>query len=390
VDLEPGASVIEREPTAASSSPRPRRGYEGPRLPRLVPTWPWMPAGEYIHLVYLTNLLWQPFFDDTASGFDWAVVVVVVVTFVPVYVLAHHPDPRRKRVALVATVTLGTVASMANIGASVLFVYAVANVAWLDRRRVLRWQVGLTGLCGVLLLVSSVPWPFRLYGILPSVVFVWIIGRLVTVDARRHEEAERLRVDNVRIEQLATADERERIARDLHDLVGQSLTALVVRAQLVQSLLPTDREGAMAQAADLEAQARDALVQVRSAIDGLGQVSLRDELDTAERTLAAAGVDAVVEVTDADQPGPLVERILALGVREASTNVVRHARASTCAITLDREDGRWVLVVADDGVGGQVVEGNGLRGMRERVLAVGGTVHRDGTVGTRITVEVPA
>ncbi|MBY5163692.1 sensor histidine kinase [Salsipaludibacter albus] len=350
----------------------------------------WMPAGEYVHLLYLFNLLWQPFFDESADWVDWLVVVGVVVLFVPIYVLAHHPDPRFKRIALAATIALGTVATMFNIGASVLFVYAIANVAWVDRRRVVWWQAGLTGLCGLLVLVSPVPWPFRLYGILPSVVFIWVIGWLVTADARRHDEAQRLRIDNVRIEQLATADERERIARDLHDLVGQSLTGLVVKAQLVQSLLPSDPDTATAQAADLETSARDALAQVRAAIDGLGQVSLVDEVDTAARTLGAAGVDLSADVTAAGQPGPLVERILALALREATTNVVRHARASRCTVTLDRVTDQWVLVVVDDGVGGGTEEGNGLRGMRERVLAVGGVVHRDVTNGTRLTVEVPA
>lgn len=356
-----------------------------------VPMSSWMPRSEYLHLVYLANLLWQPIFDPGRSWVDWAVVVGVVVLFVPIYVLSHHPDERTRRAALVATVVLGTAATLVNVGASVLFVYAVANAAWLDRTRLVRWQVGLTALCGVLAVVSPIVWPYRLFGILPAVVFVWLVGWLVQADARRAEESERLRIDNVRIEQLATADERERIARDLHDLVGQSLTGLVVKAQLVQGLLATDPELASTHAADLETGARDALAQVRSAIDGLGQVSLADEVDTAARTLAAAGVSLTADVSfDGQPPGPLVERILALAVREATTNVVRHARAGTCTITLARWDDRWQLVIADDGVGGTAREGNGLRGMRERVVAVGGTVRREGSDGTRVTVAVPA
>lgn len=376
-------------PAAAPSSGSSGDGAVAHRRPT-PPMSVWMPAGEYAQLAYLANLLWQPFFDESSTWVDWAIVVGIVVAFVPIYILGHHPDPRRKRFALAATVVLGTVGTFLNVGASVLFVYAIAEVAWLDRRRVFAWQVGLTALCALLVAVSPVPWPFRLYGVLPSAIFIWIIGRLVTADARRHEEAERLRIDNVRIEQLATADERERIARDLHDLVGQSLTGLVVKAQLVQSLLPADPDGAGVQAADLEASAREALAQVRRAIDGLGQVSLHDEVDMARRTLAAAGVALVAHVAvDGRPPGPLLERILALVVREATTNVVRHAGADTCNVTLRRDPDRWLLVVSDDGVGGDDGEGNGLRGMRERILAVGGTVTRDGTDGTRLTVAVP-
>lgn len=352
----------------------------------------WMPPSEYVQLVYLTNLLWQPLIDPTASLWDWVAVLVIVVTFVPLWILSHHPDRRVRRFALVATVVLGVVATPVNVGAAVLFVYASASAAWLDRQRLVPWQVGLTLLCVVLTVVSPVPFPFRLYAMLPVVMFIWMIGWLVQADARRSEHAQRLRVDNVRIEQLATANERERIARDLHDLVGQSLTGLVVKAQLVQGLLPDHPEQAAVQAADLEGGARDALAQVRTAIDGLGQVSLEDELDTAARSLEAAGVGLEVHGATAATStlGPLVERILALAVREATTNVIRHASAHTCTIDLEQDATRWRVDITDDGVGGAAPDGNGLRGMRERVMAVGGTVHRTGRDGTRITIEVPA
>lgn len=355
-----------------------------------------MPRSEYAQLIYLSTMLWQPFFDPGRAWGDWAVIVGVVALFVPIFVLGHHPDRRVKQAALAATIILGIVATPLNVGASVLFVYAAAVVALIDRRHLVQWQAGLTGLCLVLAAVSPVPWPYQLFGILPPVVFIWVIGWLVRADARRSEEAERLRIDNVRIEQLATADERERIARDLHDLVGQSLTALVVKAQLVQGLIDTQPDLAGVHAADLEEAARDALAQVRAAIDGLGQVALEDEIDAAGRILTTAGVDLTVTVdTDGQLPGPLVERILALALREATTNVVRHAAARTCRITMRRTPSVWELVIADDGLGGDVEEGNGLRGMRERVVAVGGSVRRgssdvQGTnSGTTVTVTVP-
>ena len=125
---------------------RPRRTAAGPLSA-------WMPAGQYVHLVYLANLLWQPLFDESSTWADWAVVAAIVVVFLPIYVLGHHPDPRLRRVSLAATIVLGTVGTMFNIGASVLFVYAIAEVPWLDRRRVVWWQVGLTAWCGVLVAV---------------------------------------------------------------------------------------------------------------------------------------------------------------------------------------------------------------------------------------------
>ncbi len=350
-----------------------------------------MPRSEWIHLVYLANLLWQPIFSPDRSWVGIAIVVVVVAAYVPLYVLARHPDPRIARRALWATIALGTVATLVNVGGAVLFVYAAANAAWIDRRRLLAWQIALTSWCVVLTVVSPLPWPYRFWGVLPSMVFIWLIGWMVRADVLAHEAAERLRIDNVRIEQLATANERERIARDLHDLLGQSLTALVVKSQLVRSLLPSDPAGAATHAEDLEDHARDALRQVRAAIDGLGEVSLADELETARRTLAAADVSLVVDLDpDGVSPGPLVERALALALREATTNVVRHASATSCRIELVRVTDSWCLDVVDDGVGSRSAEGNGLRGMRERIMAIGGTVRRDGSDGMRLAVRVPA
>lgn len=391
----PSPSTSPTPDTTPDPAPDPTRGedeFPAPDSRRDVQVWrSWMPGSEWLHLVYLANLLWQPIFNPGRTWLSWVIVVTVVVLYVPLYVAAHHPVTRVARRALWATIALGTAVTLVNVGGAVLFVYAAANAAWIDRRHLLRWQAGLTTWVGLLTLVSPIPMPYRVWGVLPSVAFIWLIGWMVRGEVLAHEAAERLRIDNVRIEQLATANERERIARDLHDLLGQSLTALVVKAQLVRSLLPDDPDGAVAHADDLEGSARDALHQVRAAIDGLGEVSLLDELDTARRTLAAADVALEVEIDRTSPgPGPLVERTLALALREATTNVVRHSGARSCRIELVRVTNEWCLEVADDGVGSHADEGNGLRGMRERIVAIGGSVRRDGSDGMRLAVRVPA
>lgn len=358
------------------------------RLPDWLPTW--FSSTELIHLIYLSNLGWQPFFDPSPGVGKWVIVATVVVLFVPLYIASFHPSVPLRRAALICTVVLGVAATVVNVGGSVLFVYAGVMAAYLYGRRGLHWLVGLSLLMGLLAVVSFVPHPYRLLGILPSFAFLWIIGLQEQDAAERERDAERLRIDNVRIEQLATAAERERIARDLHDLLGQSLTSLVVRAQLVQSLTSTDPDDAAAQAAHLEASARDALRQVRAAVGGLSQVSLADEIDTAVRGLQAAGMQVTTDIPPQATPNPLVERSLALALREATTNVIRHSHATHCRIRLCDDDGTWRLEVDDDGRGGISLEGHGLRGMRERITAIGGHVSRSGAPrGTHVTVTVP-
>lgn len=347
-------------------------------------------AAHWIYLVYLLNLGWQPFFDPTTGVLDLVVVAVVVIAFVPLWALARTRDRDRLRVLAIAMIALGVAGTLFNVGASVVFVYAAAVVAPLGDDEALRFHVGITFIIVLLMAVSPIELPYRIYGVLPALVFVWVIGLESRRGAAHVAEAERLRIDNVRIEALATAAERDRIARDLHDLLGQSLTGLVVRAQLVQRLAEVDPPAAVEEAAGLEDGARAALEQVRAAVSGLSDVSLDDELDAARRVLAAAGVEADVRVLTTARPGALGERSLALALREAVTNVVRHAEAGTCRIELSRLDETWRLEVCDDGRGGDHEEGSGLRGMRERVAAVGGDVERWTDAGTAVRVTVPA
>lgn len=345
---------------------------------------------SWIYLIYLANMVWQPLFDEGSDARDWAVIAVVVVLFVPLWVAVRTADRRRRRRLVAAMVVLGVLATTLNVGASVVLVFAAAAVAPLGDEESLRWLVAMTLALVVLMVVSPIPLPYRVWGVLPSLMFVWIVGLSVRNDAAVAAEAERLRVDNVRIEALATAAERDRIARDLHDVLGQSLTGLVVRAQLVRRLAEVDPAAAAGEASGLEEGARTALEQLRAVVAGLNDVSLDDEVAEARGVLDAAGVSARTELPANGRPGALVERSLALALREAVTNVVRHADASTCTIELAHTGSIWTLEVRDDGRGGDHTEGAGLRGMRERVIAVGGSVERWSDRGTGLRVTVPA
>ena len=187
---------------------------------------------------------------------------------------------------------------------------------------------------------------------------------------------------------MAAAAERERIARDLHDLLGHTLTVVAVKADLAARLVEVDPARAKIEMQDLQTTARTALADIRSAVTGMRRVALGAELAQARNALAA--VDTTLAVTGPDATLPaLIEETLAMLLREGATNVVRHAKASRCEVVIDVEPHEVRFTLSDDGVGGAIREGNGLAGMRARVAAAGGTLDIKGGQGTRIEAVLP-
>jgi two-component system, NarL family, sensor histidine kinase DesK len=190
------------------------------------------------------------------------------------------------------------------------------------------------------------------------------------------------------VARLAAEGERNRIARDLHDLLGHSLTTITIKAGLARRLSATDPARAAVEIAEVEDIARRSLTDVRAAVSGYREMSLAGELATAGEVLRAAGIEAALprSVEHVDEGR---RALFGWVVREGVTNVVRHARATTCTITVGPD---WIEV-ADDGRSTGAVPGNGLTGLGERVDAVGGRIlagpwARDDAAGWRLRVEV--
>lgn len=171
-------------------------------------------------------------------------------------------------------------------------------------------------------------------------------------------------------ENLLISSERERVARDVHDVLGHSLTVVSVKAELAERLVDTDPERARTELVQIQQLTRQALAEIRSTVGGLRTVRLTDQIEAARVALADAGIDARLP-EDVSMVEPRHRVVLAWALREAVTNVVRHSAARTCVVELGSD---WLSVV-DDGRGlrGRR-EGNGLHGLRERANAAGGTV----------------
>lgn len=190
------------------------------------------------------------------------------------------------------------------------------------------------------------------------------------------------------VERLASEAERNRIARDLHDLLGHSLTAVTVKARLAQRLAPKDLPGAVAEMEAVETLSRQALADVRAAVTGYREVTVAGELARARELLRAAGIVADLP-TATDAVAPEQRELLGWVVREGITNVVRHARATRCTVTLTATSAE----IRDDGRGGTTgTPGGGLTGLRERVADAGGTVEAGPLAprGWRLLVTLPA
>ncbi len=201
-----------------------------------------------------------------------------------------------------------------------------------------------------------------------------------------------LRAAREDVARLAVAEERLRFARELHDLVGHSLSVIAVKAELAERLLQRDPQRAAEHVTDVKDVARTALDEVREAVSGYRQPTLADELAGARMAVSAAGIDAELRGGDAELPAD-VEALLAWTVREGTTSVIRHSGAPTCRIAVEPNGATASAEVVDDGraAGEPAAPGNGLAGLRERAEQLAGRVEAGPAPegGFRLLVTVP-
>ncbi|MET3574559.1 sensor histidine kinase [Bhargavaea ullalensis] len=206
---------------------------------------------------------------------------------------------------------------------------------------------------------------------------------------------EKLEDANRIIADLIVQEERQRIARDLHDTLGQKLSLIGLKSDLASKLAQKDPSRAQEEMLDVRRTARTALKEVRDLVSGMRGTSLTEELQKTARMLEAAGIRLTIDgTTEQINPSPYIDDVLGMCLMEAVTNVVRHSGADTCMIRLEKNEMETRLTVADDGNGARepFVRGNGLRGMEERMEFVNGRLSigpaKEGT-GTELTVRIP-
>jgi two-component system, NarL family, sensor histidine kinase DesK len=337
-------------------------------------------------LVYSIFFFIDPIQRDTRR--DWLIFAAAYACFLTIYVLLISVRSRRHRaLLLLALAGLGVAYYPLNSGAIGMLIYVAAMVPYYTTE-----SVAVAGVVIAAAALTGAAEGMRLH----QPMVAWISMALLTagvgvgnlVGAVNKRANQKLGLAHEQIEHLAKLAERERIARDLHDVLGHTLSVVVLKSELAGKLLGSDAERARQEIGEVEQIARQALSEVREAIRGYRAEGIGAEIARARRTLGAAGVSLDCR-GDGVRLDPAHESVLSLVLREAVTNILRHAGASRCRLELAADQGRTLLRVEDDGRGAIRREGNGLRGMRERIEALGGRLEIDSRQGTRLTAEIP-
>ena len=295
----------------------------------------------------------------------------------------------------------------------VLVFSVLDNPAWL-------WLlIGTSAIAGLLLPLRSAFAAVLLFTLFPLCLLLKIHGGFAGVDlwwlialmllvrglgldmigvARMGSAIRELQSARRELARLAVIEERERLSRDLHDLLGQTLSMITLKSELAGCLIKEDPERCAQELAEIECESRKTLREVREAVAGYRQPTLSSELEGARQLLSAAGIDVEIESLEEVLPSAF-DAALAWTVREGVTNVIRHSRARHCRIHVTKKNGTIVAEVLNDGGQREQVEstarpGLGLAGLRERVSTLGGCMEAgsltlSGKEHFHVRVELP-
>ncbi|MDA8015866.1 MAG: sensor histidine kinase [Thermoanaerobaculia bacterium] len=348
----------------------------------------WTPFG---HLIYLIFFLAQPIFAPEISYERWWTLLGLLI-FLVAYFRGYWLSGYRVLGPIAVLCGLGSIFAIWNAGASSLFIYAAAFAAQIGPpRRALR----LTLLIVVISMVVAATYQTSLMFWGPALLFSPLVAGInIHYRSQRLADA-KLRQSREEVERLAKVAERERIARDLHDLLGHTLSTIILKAELASKLATRDAAKAAEEMKEVERISRLAMKEVRTAVAGYKSRSLAVELIQVRAALAAAGVMLELDFDPESDPAvrdldPRTEGVLSMALREAVTNVIRHSEAERCYVSLRKDDCELHLEVSDDGVGARAPEGSGLAGMRERLASLGGELERVVRDGTTLRIRLPA
>lgn len=315
------------------------------------------------------------------------VTVITLAVFLPLYAFVYIRPMRETLAYVLAMAALGYLTMPFNGSGGTT--YIIFSCAMLVFQGAPRRTSELTACVVAAFVLEAVllHWPWQVT-VMMMMICVAVAGGNMAYWVNFQKDAE-LRLSHDEVRKLAATAERERIGRDLHDLLGHTLSLITLKLELSRKLFDQDPDAARREITEAEKVARHALGEVRSAVTGIRATDLAAEFASARLLLESSGVRLEYRL-----PAPVpveIERDLSLILREAATNIARHARATTVRVELTHEGDDVFLRIVDNGRGGVAADGNGLAGMRERARAMGGDLQIDSPLrrGTTVCVRVP-
>ncbi|QOR67827.1 sensor histidine kinase [Cytobacillus suaedae] len=268
-------------------------------------------------------------------------------------------------------------------------------IGWYTDKKM--FQLGLAGLIFVevvpiLITIVRTGFSTELLYVVPFIIIMFITPFGIRSMNKRMDLEKQLEKANQQINELVKREERLRIARDLHDTLGHTLSLLTLKSQLVQRLTTVDPEKARNEAKEIERTSRAALKQVRELVSDMRSATITEELLQVQEILKATSIHYHYSGdTDYNDLPPFTQNIICMCLREAATNIVKHSNAQNCFVTIQREPHHFKVTVQDDGIGMTDTHqfGNGLNGMKERLDLIDGSVSVKNNHGTKLEITLP-
>jgi two-component system sensor histidine kinase DesK len=341
-------------------------------------SWIWLVFSLY----YFVPVYYMPF-----SAFAQVLLVGVYCIFVSLYLWAITLKPKHVWIPVTAIVLLALVITPYSPGSSTFFSYIGFLVGFAYRTKI--W-LAVTGLLVAVIAAMhfkfNYPFPYFAFPALSGLITIGIIGYVekLRMDARISQQK-----SHQEIEQLAVIAERERIARDLHDILGHTLSSIALKAELAEKLLEQEKHEQVKQhLSELHQIARNSLSLVRQTVSGYKHRGLSGEVMELCEKLRQNGF--VVELDgDIPQLSPRAETAIILALTELTTNILRHSNGNHCQIEFKQHCDKILVRMRDNGEVKSLVPGNGLQGIQERLNALTGDLQSSINKGCEFIISLP-
>jgi two-component system sensor histidine kinase DesK len=345
---------------------------------------PWVDA---VHLLWSVWIFITPIFDH----YTWTWALLTLVSY-PIFLLLYAKSivssRRATKLYALGMIVLAMVLMPWYPSGLTYFIFGCVMLrgCFMGLRQYLAVIAALNGACLIEAWFLHYPWQ----AVISMPLMSFIVGLVTAAERMSDEKEAELKLSHDEVRRLAATAERERIGRDLHDLLGHTLSLITLKLELSRKLFDRDSAAARRELEEAERVARHALAEVRAAVTGIRSTDLAAELASARLLLESSAVHLDYGSLPDSLPQE-VERTLALVIREAMTNIHRHAAATEAGVRFTRTAERLEMQISDNGKGGLVIHGNGMSGMCERVRAIGGNLQVDSPPrrGTRLLISVP-